>query len=120
MILFAVEGESISVMSGSDDMMLNGDDRAVEAIPQPVVGTTEVVQPSSVAEPKDRLIPQSPSPMPVAGASGGGVAQGDTIPIMPVLHLHRHKHVEGIVDEEARAIVERLAAQHREFFCVFA
>ena len=50
-------GESSSVMPGSNNMMLNGEDRVVEAIPQPMVGTTEVVHPSSVAEPKDRLIP---------------------------------------------------------------
>ena len=35
---------------------------------------------------------------------------------MPVLHLHRHDHREGVVDQEARTVVERLATQHGELF----
>ena len=35
---------------------------------------------------------------------------------MPVLYLHWHEHVEGVVDQEARAVVERLATQHGELF----
>ena len=35
---------------------------------------------------------------------------------MPVLQLHRHEHVEGVVEQEARAVVEQLATQHGEMF----
>ena len=82
-----------------------------------MAGTTDVVRPSSVAEPDDRLTPQSPIPMPVAGASGSAVlVGGDAVPAMPVIHLHRHEHAAGTVDEEARAVVDRLATQHGELF----
>ena len=104
-------------MSGANDMMLNGDERAAESVPRLMAGTTDVVRPSSVAEPDDRLTPQSPIPMPVAGASGSAVlVGGDTVPAMPVIHLHRHEHAAGTVDEEARAVVDRLATQHGELF----
>ena len=53
--------------------------------------------------------------MPVAEA-GPSQVQGGAVPVMPVLHLHRHEHVEGVVDQEARAVVERLATQHGELF----
>ena len=53
--------------------------------------------------------------MPVAEA-GPSQVQGGAIPVMPVLHLHRHEHVEGVVDQEGRAVVERLATQHGELF----
>ena len=70
-------------------MMLNGDERAAESVPLLMAGTTDVVRPSSVAEPDDRLTPQSPIPMPVAGASGSAVlVGGDAVPAMPVIHLH--------------------------------
>ena len=42
--------------------------------------------------------------------------QGDAVPVMPVLHLHQHEHIEGVVDQEARAVVERLATQHGKLF----
>ena len=35
---------------------------------------------------------------------------------MSVLHLYQHVATEGVVDEEARAVVERLATQHGELF----
>ena len=79
----------------SDGMELNG--TGAEAAPAPVM-------PSTIQEPEDRLLPiQTPS---MPAATGG----------LPVLHLHRHEHVEGTVDTEARAMVERLATQHGEIF----
>ena len=75
------------------------------------------IQPSSVAEPEDRLIAQSPPPpMPIAVEAGPSRVQGGAAPVMSVLHLHRHVTAEGVVDEAARAVVERLATQHRELF----
>ena len=47
-------------MLGANDMMLNGDERAIESVPWHVAGTTDVDRPSSIAEPDDRLTPQSP------------------------------------------------------------
>ena len=100
-------------MSGHvDDMQVNGTEGGDQA-PQPIVA---VVQPSVVTEPDDRLVAQPPPPtMPVAEA-GPSQIQGGAVPVMPVLHLHRHEHVEGVVDQEARAVVERLATQHGELF----
>ena len=99
-------------MSGHvDDMQVNGTEGVDQAL-QPVVA----VQPSVVTEPDDRLIAQPPPPaMPVAKA-GPSQVQGGAVPAMLVLHLHRHEHVEGVVDQEARAVVERLATQHGELF----
>ena len=94
-----------------DDMQVNGAE-GVDQASQPV----GVVQPSAVTEPDDRLMAQPPPPtMPVAEA-GPSQVQGGAVPVMPVLHLHRHEHVEGVVDQEARAVVERLATQHGELF----
>ena len=94
-------------MSGHvDDMQVNGTEE-VDQAPQPV----GVVQPSLVTEPDDRLVAQPPPPaMPVAKA-GPSQGQGGAVPVMPVLHLHRHEHVEGVVDQEARSVVERSATQ---------
>ena len=91
-------------MSGhGDDMQVNGTE-GVDQAPQPV----GAVQPSLVTEPDDRLVVQPPPPtMPVAEARLSQI-QGGVVPVMPVLHLHRHEHVEGVVDQEARAMVERL------------
>ena len=95
-----------------DDMQVNGTESAEQA-PMPVV---VAVQPSGVVEPEDRLVAQPPPPaMPVAEA-GPSQVQGGAVPAVPVLHLHRHEHVEGTVDQEARAVVERLATQHGELF----
>ena len=95
-----------------EDMQVNGAE-GIDQAPQPVV---VAVQPSVVSEPDDRLIAQPPPPaMPVAEA-GPSQVQGGAVPVMPVLHLHRHEHVEGVVDQEARAVVERLATQHGELF----
>ena len=33
-----------------------------------------------------------------------------------MLHLHRHERTEGVVDQEARVVVEQLATQHSELF----
>ena len=94
-----------------DDMQVNRAED-VDQAPQ----TVTVVQPSLVSEPDDRLAVQSPPPsMPVAEA-GPSRSQGGAVPVMPVLHLHRHEHTEGVVDQEARAVVERLATQHGELF----
>ena len=94
-----------------DDMQVNGTE-GVDQASQPVAA----VQPSAVIEPEDRLIAQPPPPaMPVAEA-GPSQVQGGAVPAMPVLHLHQHEHVEGVVDQEARAVVERLATQHGELF----
>ena len=79
----------------SDGMELNG--TGAEAAPTPVM-------PSTIQEPEDRLLPVQTPSMPAA--MGG----------LPVLHLHRHEHVEGTVDTEARAVLERLATQHGEIF----
>ena len=94
-----------------DAMQVNGIEGEDQA-PQSVVA----VQPSQVSEPDDRLMAQPlPPAMPVAEA-GPSQVQGGTVPIMPVLHLHRHEHIEGVVDQEARAVVEQLATQHGELF----
>ena len=94
-----------------DDMQVNGTE-GVDQAPQSIA----VVQPSAVIEPDEKLIVQSPPPpMPIAEA-GPSQVPGDAVPIMPVLHLHQHKHVEGVVDQEAHAVVERLATQHGELF----
>ena len=86
-----------------EDMQVNGAEGEDQA-PQFVA----VVQPSQVNEPDDRLMAQPPPPtMPVAEA-GPSQVQGGAVPVMPVLHLHRHEHIEGVVDQEARAMVERL------------
>ena len=93
-----------------DEMQVNGAEGADLA--QSVV----VVQPSSVAEPEDRLVAQSPSPpMPLSVAGPSGV-QGGAVPVLSVLHLHRHEPAEGVVDQEARAVVDHLATQHGELF----
>ena len=76
-----------------DDMHVNGTE-GVDQAPQPVV----VVQPSAVTELDDRLVAQPPPAMPVAEA-GPSQVQGGAVPAMPVLHLHRHEHVEGVVDQ---------------------
>ena len=90
---------------------MNGTE-GVDQAPQHVI----VVQPFAVTEPDDRLVAQPPPPaMPVAEAEPSQV-QGGAVPAMPVLHLHRHEHIEGVVDQEARAVVERLATQHGELF----
>ena len=100
-------------MSGhGDDMQVNGTE-GVDQAPQPVVA---VVQPSLVVEPDERLMAQPPPPtMPVAEA-GPSQGPGGVVSAMPVLYLHRHEHVEGVVDQEARVVVERLATQHGELF----
>ena len=104
-------GGVYSIMSGhTDDMMLNGDEGTIQSIPYLVVGTTDVVYPSSVAKANDRLMPQSLLAMPIARTTGITVPQGDSVLAMPVIHLHQHEHVVGTVDKEARAIVDRLAA----------
>lgn len=93
-------------------MQVNGAE-SVDQAPQPVVA---VVQPSVVSEPDDRLIAQPPPPaMPIAEA-GPSQGQAGAVPVMPVLHLHRHEHAEGVVDQEARVVVERLATQHGKLF----
>ena len=95
-----------------DDMQVNGTE-GVDRAPQPVVA---VVQPSLIIKPDERLVAQPPPPtMPVAEA-GPSQSPGGAVPAMSVLHLHRHEHVEGVVDQEARAVVERLATQHGELF----
>ena len=92
-------------------MQVNGTE-GVDQTPGPMT----VVRPSLVTEPDERLIVQSPPPpMPVAEAGSAQIQDGG-IPVMPVLHLHRHEHVEGVVDQEARAVVERLATQHGKLF----
>ena len=88
-----------------DEMSVNGTE-GVDLASQSVV----VVQPSSVAEPEDRLVAQSPPPpMPMSVAAGPSGVQGGAVPVLSVLHLHRHEHTEGVVDQEARAVVDRLA-----------
>ena len=95
-----------------DEMSVNGAE-GVDLASQSVV----VVQPSSVAEPEDRLVAQSPPPpMPMSVAAGPSGVQGGAAPVLSVLHLHRHEHTEGVVDQEARAVVDRLATQHGELF----
>ena len=93
-----------------DNMQVNGAE-GVDQAPQPVVA----VQPSLVVESDERLAVQTPPSMPVAEA-GPSMGQGGAVPVMPVLHLHRHEHIEGVVHQEARAVVERLATQHGELF----
>ena len=94
-----------------DDMQVNGTESGDHASQ-----SVAIVQPSQVCEPDDRLMVQSPPPsMPVAEASPSQI-QGGAVPVMPMLHLHRHEHIEGVVDQEARAVVERLATQHGELF----
>ena len=100
-----------------DDMVVNGAEGA-ELTPSTMVDATAVmaVQPSSVAEPEDRLVAQSPPlSMPIA-AAGPSQVQDSAVPVLSVLHLHRHERAEGVVDQEARAVVERLATQHGELF----
>ena len=100
-----------------DEMMVNGAE-GVDLGSQSLVDATSVVavQPSSVAEPEDRLVAQSPPPpMPLSVAGPSGV-QGGAVLVLSVLHLHRHEHTEGVVDQEARAVVDRLATQHGELF----
>ena len=76
-----------------DEMSVNGAE-GVDLASQSVV----VVQPSSVAEPEDRLVAQSPPPpMPLSVAGPSGV-QGGAAPVLSVLHLHGHEHTEGVVD----------------------
>ena len=95
-----------------DEMLVNGAE-GVDLASQSVV----VVQPSSVAEPEDRLVAQSPPPpMPMSVAAGPSGVQGGAVPVLSVLHLHRHEHTEPVVDQEARAVVDRLATQHGELF----
>ena len=105
-----------------DEMMVNGAE-GVDLGSQSLVDATSVmaVQPSSVAEPEDRLVAQSPPPpLPMSVEAGPSGVQGGAVPVLSVLHLHRHEHAEGVVDQEARAVVDRLATQHGERFSVFA
>ena len=75
-----------------------------------------------------------PVPRPVAeipsGSEGAGVVQVDSVVLgpqipeagipavegpYPVLHLHKHIHA-GVIDDEARTVITRLAEQHGEVF----
>ena len=101
-----------------DEMEVNGAE-GVDLGSQSLVDATSVVavQPSSVAELEDRLVAQSPPPpMPMSVAAGPSGVQGGAVPVLSVLHLHRHEHTESVVDQEARAVVDRLATQHGELF----
>jgi hypothetical protein len=80
---------------GEDLMVVNG---------QGSEGQQTPAQPSTIVEPDDRLAPTAAPSMPAPEFQ------------VPVLHLHRHEHPAGTVDEEARAVVERLAGQHGEIF----
>ena len=44
------------------------------------------------------------------------MVQGGAVPVLSVLHLHRHEPVEDVVDQEDRAVVDRLATQHGGLF----
>ena len=81
-------------------MMVNGAE-GVDLGSQSLVDATSVVavQPSSVAEPEDRLVAQSPPPpMPMSDGAGPSGVQGGAVPVLSVLHLHRHEHTKGVVD----------------------
>ena len=54
--------------------------------------------------------------MPIAAEAGPSGVQGGAVPVLSVLHLHRHEHTEGVVDQEAHVMVDRLATQHGELF----
>ena len=95
-----------------DEMMVNGAED-VDLASQSLV----VVQPSSVAEPEERLVAQSPPPpMPIAIEARPLGVQGGAVLVLSMLHLHQHEHTEAVVDQEACVVVERLATQHGEFF----
>ena len=87
-------------------MSVNGEGVG-EQIPEgalvPVVPDPAMLQATSVVEPDDRLA----VPVPASSSVGGQV---------PALHLHRHEHVSVTVDDEARAVIERLAGRHGELF----
>ena len=87
-------------------MSVNGEGRR-EEIPEgalvPVVPDPAMLQATSVVEPDDRLAVTVPE-----SSSGGGQ--------VPALHLHRHEHVSVTVDDEARAVIKRLAGRHGELF----
>ena len=92
-----------------DEMEVNGAE-GVDLGSQSLVDATSVVavQPSSVAEPEDRLVAQSPPPpLPMSVEAGPSGVQGGAVPVLSVLHLHRHEQTEPVVDQEARAVVDR-------------
>ena len=67
------------------------------------------------------LVPVAPGD--VVAQTGGLMSPEETpqpglVPgsVIPALHLHRHEHVGVSVDDEARAVISRLAGQHGELF----
>ena len=64
------------------------------------------VAPSDVVAQTGELMSPEETPQP-------GLVPGSVI---PALHLHRHEHAGVSVDDEARAVISRLAGQHGELF----
>ena len=93
-----------------DEMQVNGAE-GVDLGSQSLVDAISVVavQPSSVAEPEDRLVAQSPPPPMPLSMAGPSRVQGGAVVVLSVLHLHWHEHTEAVVDQEARAVVDWLA-----------
>ena len=80
-------------------------DQALVPVPPQVEEPPREMRVAEVVEPEERLMP-----LRVPGSSAQ-TPEGS----VPVLHLHRHVHA-GVVDDQARAIIERLAARHGEVF----
>ena len=82
-----------------------GHDQALVPLPQPAVEVPSVSEGVGVVEADSIVLaPQIPE-------TGIPSVQGP----YPVLHLHRHIHA-GVVDDEARSMITRLAEQHGEVF----
>ena len=92
----------------SDQMLVNGGDvhdQALVLVPWPGAELPSGSEGTGVIEAESSLmIPQTPE-------AGIPAVEGP----YPVLHLHRHIHA-GVIDDEARVVISRLAEQHGELF----
>ena len=92
----------------SDQMSVNGGDvhdQALVPVSRPGAELPSGSEGTGVIEAESSLmIPQTPE-------AGIPAVEGP----YPVLHLHRHVHA-GVIDDEARVVISRLAEQHGELF----
>ena len=79
-------------------------DQALVPVPPQVEEPPREMSVVEAVEPEGRLMPVE-----ILGTSAQA-SEGS----VPVLHLHRHVHA-GVVDDQARTIIERLAARHGRF-----
>ena len=75
-----------------------------EGVESPELALMPVASSNVVGETDEHMVPEVPQP---------GLLLKNSI---LALHLHRHEYVHAVVDDEARALISRLARQHGELF----